>query len=119
MSVTSPTDRMPALARRAIAAACSNPDWALAILGLAAHYGRVAATTISETRCISSSAASDAARAAAAGRIGLAAAALFRRSVAQSLWALIEETPKLRRLARRRKRVAASSVLLSRDGGAD
>jgi hypothetical protein len=58
MSVTSPTDRMPALARRAIAAACSNPDWALAILGLAAHYGRVAATTISETRCISSSAAS-------------------------------------------------------------
>ena len=37
MSVTSPTDRMPALARRAIAAACGNPDWALAILGLAAH----------------------------------------------------------------------------------
>ena len=34
-------------------------------------------------------AASDAAR-AAAGRIGLAAAALFRRSVAQSLWALVE-----------------------------
>ena len=37
MSVTSPTDRMPALARRAIAAARGNPDWALAILGLAAH----------------------------------------------------------------------------------
>src|SRR5215471_2095735 len=64
-------------------------------------------------------AATDAARATAAGRIGTAVASLFRRSVAHSLWALIEETPKLRRLARRRKRVAASSVLLSRDGGAD
>jgi MoaA/NifB/PqqE/SkfB family radical SAM enzyme len=51
-------------------------------------------------------AASDAARAAAAGRIGSAAAALFRRSVAQSLWALIEEMPKMRRQARRRGRAS-------------
>ena len=64
-------------------------------------------------------AATDAARATAAGQIGTAVASLFRRSVAHSLWALIEETPKMRRLARRRKRVAASSVLLSRDGGTD
>jgi len=64
-------------------------------------------------------AVTDAARATAAGQIGTAVASLFQRSVADSLWALIEETPKLRRLARRRKRVAASSVLLSRDGGAD
>jgi len=28
---------MPAVARRAIATACGNPDWALAILGFAAH----------------------------------------------------------------------------------
>jgi len=52
-------------------------------------------------------AATDATRAVAAGQIGAAAAALFRRSVAQSLWALIEETPRMRRLARRRSRVAA------------
>jgi hypothetical protein len=64
-------------------------------------------------------AVTDAARATAVGQIGTAVASLFRRSVAHSLRALIEETPKLRRLARRRKRVAASSVLLSRDGGAD
>jgi len=36
---------------------------------------------------------------------------LFRRSVAQSLWALIEETPKMRRQARRRKRTAAAASL--------
>jgi hypothetical protein len=64
-------------------------------------------------------AATDAARATAAGQIGTAVASLFRRSVAHSLWALIEETAKMRRLARRRKRAAASSVLLSRDDGAD
>jgi hypothetical protein len=64
-------------------------------------------------------AVTDAARATAAGQIGTAVASLFGRSVAHSLWALIEETPKLRRLARRRKRVAASSALLSRDRGAD
>ncbi len=40
---------------------------------------------------------------------GAAAAALFRRSVAQSLWALAEEAPKMRRLARRRKRAAAAN----------
>jgi MoaA/NifB/PqqE/SkfB family radical SAM enzyme len=56
-------------------------------------------------------AATDAARALAAGQIGCAAASLFRRSVAQSLRALIEEAPKMRRLARRRKRAAATAVL--------
>jgi hypothetical protein len=48
-------------------------------------------------------AATDAAQALAAGKVGAAVATLFRRSVAQSLWALVEEAPKLRRLARRRK----------------
>jgi MoaA/NifB/PqqE/SkfB family radical SAM enzyme len=48
-------------------------------------------------------AASDAGRALAAGRIGSAAASLFRRSVAQSIWALVEDAPKMRRLARRRR----------------
>ena len=52
-------------------------------------------------------AATDAAHALAAGHIGTALASLLRRSVAQSLWALIEETPTMRRLARRRKRVVA------------
>jgi MoaA/NifB/PqqE/SkfB family radical SAM enzyme len=47
-------------------------------------------------------ATTDAARALAAGRIGSAAASLFRRSVAQSIWALLEDAPKMRRLARRR-----------------
>jgi hypothetical protein len=55
--------------------------------------------------------ATDAARAVAAGWIGPAVASLFRRSVAQSLWALLEETPKLRRLARRPKRTAAAFPL--------
>jgi hypothetical protein len=49
-------------------------------------------------------AATDAARALAAGQIRTAGASLYRRSVAQSFWALIEETPKIRRLARRRRR---------------
>jgi len=53
-------------------------------------------------------AATDAARALAGGQIGAAVSTLFRRSVAQSLWALAEETPRLRRLARRRRQVAAS-----------
>jgi MoaA/NifB/PqqE/SkfB family radical SAM enzyme len=57
-------------------------------------------------------ATTDAARALAAGQIGTAAASLFRRSVAQSLWALIEETPKMRHLARRRKRTAANDAAL-------
>src|SRR5271166_2916023 len=48
----------------------------------------------------------DSARALVAGQIGSAVASLFRRSVAHSLWALIEETPKMRRLARRRKQTA-------------
>lgn len=56
-------------------------------------------------------AATDAARALAAGQIGTAVASLFRRSVAQSLWALLEETPKMRRVARRRKRTATAAVL--------
>src|SRR5271165_6914701 len=45
-------------------------------------------------------ATTDAARALAAGQIGAAVASLFRRSVVQSLWALVEETPKMRSLAR-------------------
>ncbi len=57
-------------------------------------------------------AATDAARALATGDIGAAVGSLFRRSVAQSLWALIEETPKLRRLARRRKQTASKNEVL-------
>jgi MoaA/NifB/PqqE/SkfB family radical SAM enzyme len=52
-------------------------------------------------------AATDAARTLAAGQIGTAITSLLRRSVAQSLWALVEQTPKMRRLASRRKRVVA------------
>lgn len=52
--------------------------------------------------------AADAARALAAGRIVEAAASLFRRSVAQSVWALAAEAPKMRRLVRRQKRAADS-----------
>lgn len=59
-------------------------------------------------------AAGDAARAVASGHIGDAVASLFRRSVAQSLWALIEQTPKVRRLARRRKRVTTNGEYLRR-----
>ena len=59
-------------------------------------------------------AATDAVRALAAGQIGCAVSSLFRRSVAQSLWALVEEAPKLRHLARRRKRTAATGCALSR-----
>jgi len=54
-------------------------------------------------------ATTDAARALAAGQIGAAVSSLFRRSVAQSLWALIEETPKMRRLTRRRKGTASNA----------
>jgi hypothetical protein len=56
-------------------------------------------------------AATDATRALAGSNFG-AAAALFRRSVAQSLWALIEEAPRMRRLARRRKRTVANAAIL-------
>jgi hypothetical protein len=56
-------------------------------------------------------AATDAGRALAAGEIGSAVASLFRRSVAQSLWALIEETSKMRRTRRfARRRTAAKDV---------
>jgi MoaA/NifB/PqqE/SkfB family radical SAM enzyme len=48
-------------------------------------------------------AATDAARALAGGEIGVAVTTLFRRSVAESMWALAEQTPKIRHLARRRK----------------
>ena len=58
-------------------------------------------------------AATDAARALAAGQIGAAVASLFRRSVAQSIWALAEEAPKLRHLARRRRKTAATGGVLS------
>ena len=58
--------------------------------------------------------ATDAARALATGDFGGAAAALFRRGVAQSLWALIEETPKMRRLARRRKQTVAAGHVAAR-----
>jgi MoaA/NifB/PqqE/SkfB family radical SAM enzyme len=60
-------------------------------------------------------AATDAVRALAAGHIGSAAASLFRRSVAQSLWALIEETPKMRRMARRRRQIAVKYKTISGD----
>jgi MoaA/NifB/PqqE/SkfB family radical SAM enzyme len=49
----------------------------------------------------------DAAQALASGRIREAAALLFRRSVAQSIWALGEELPRIRRLTRRHKRGTA------------
>ena len=48
-------------------------------------------------------AATDAARALADGKIGAVVSTLFRRSVAQSILALVEVTPKMRRWARRRK----------------
>jgi MoaA/NifB/PqqE/SkfB family radical SAM enzyme len=48
-------------------------------------------------------AASDAMQALAAGNVRAAAAALFQRSVAQSLRALIEELPQIRRLSQRRR----------------
>ena len=57
-------------------------------------------------------AAADAARSLRAGQIGTAVASLFRRSVAQSVWALAEETPKLRQLARRRRQTAATGSAL-------
>jgi hypothetical protein len=56
--------------------------------------------------------ATNAGRALAAGQIGAAVASLFRRSVAQSLWALIEETPKLRRLAGRRRQSSPKDEVL-------
>jgi MoaA/NifB/PqqE/SkfB family radical SAM enzyme len=58
-------------------------------------------------------AATDAARALAEGKIGAAVSTLFRHSVAQSLWALIEETPKIRRMARRRRQTRANPEVAS------
>jgi MoaA/NifB/PqqE/SkfB family radical SAM enzyme len=52
--------------------------------------------------------AADGARDLAVGRIGASVASLFRRGMAQSLWALAEQTPKMRRLAHRRKRVKST-----------
>ena len=49
-------------------------------------------------------AATDAVRALAAGQIESAGGSALPAQRTQSLWALIEETPKIRRLARRRKR---------------
>jgi hypothetical protein len=46
-------------------------------------------------------AATDAANAISNGNIADAVASLFRRGVALSLWALIEEMPQIRRLAPR------------------
>jgi hypothetical protein len=54
-------------------------------------------------------AVANAGRALAAGRIGAAAASLFQRGVAQSLLALAEALPQMRRVARRRKRIAAKA----------
>jgi hypothetical protein len=59
-------------------------------------------------------AATDAVRALAAGQVGSAVSSLFRRSVAQLVWALIEETPKMRRLARRRKQTVAAGHVAAR-----
>jgi hypothetical protein len=53
-------------------------------------------------------AATDAARSLAADQIGAAVSTLFRRVVAQSLWALVEQTPKLSRLTWRRKQTASA-----------
>jgi MoaA/NifB/PqqE/SkfB family radical SAM enzyme len=53
-------------------------------------------------------AATDAVRALAAGHVGGAVASLFQRSVAQSLWAIVEELPQIHRLAPRRARRLAS-----------
>ena len=58
-------------------------------------------------------AATDAASALADGKIGAAVSTLFRRSVAQSLWALVEQMPKVRRLARRRRQTAPTGAALS------
>src|SRR5215469_1561462 len=58
-------------------------------------------------------AVTDAGHALASGQIGTAVASLFRRSVAQSLWALTEETPKLRRLARQRRQTASTNRVLT------
>jgi MoaA/NifB/PqqE/SkfB family radical SAM enzyme len=52
-------------------------------------------------------AASDAVQALAAGNVRAAAAVLFRRSVGQSVRALIEEMPQIRRLSRRRESTRA------------
>jgi len=54
-------------------------------------------------------AAADATRLFADGQVAAAAALLFRRSVAQSSWALVDEVWKMRKLARRRKRAAAAA----------
>ena len=53
----------------------------------------------------------DAAQALTGGRIREAAALLFRRSVAQSVWALGEELPRMCCLTRRHKRLAARKRL--------
>jgi MoaA/NifB/PqqE/SkfB family radical SAM enzyme len=58
-------------------------------------------------------ATTDAARALAAGQVGAALSTLFRRGVAQSLWALAEEAPKLRHLVRRRRQTVATGCALS------
>jgi len=55
-------------------------------------------------------AGTDAVRSLRAGQVGAAVATLFRRSVAQSLLALAEELPKMRRLARRRQQTAAAAA---------
>lgn len=54
-------------------------------------------------------AAADAMRALAAGDVGASIASLFRRSVVQSLGALMEEIPQKRRLAGRRRRASANN----------
>lgn len=53
--------------------------------------------------------AADAARAAAAGQIGTAAATLFRRSVAQSIWSVAAQASRLRRKAGRHSRAATAA----------
>ena len=58
-------------------------------------------------------AATDAGRALASGQIRTAVASLFRRSVAQSLWALVEETPRIRRLARQRRQTASTNGVVA------
>ena len=67
------------------------------------------AAAIRERGGVADAAACDAARAVSSGRIGDALAILFRRGVAQSFLALMEEVPRRRRLTRRQGRVATKA----------
>jgi MoaA/NifB/PqqE/SkfB family radical SAM enzyme len=65
-------------------------------------------------------AATEALHALRTGDIGTTMASLFRRSVALSIWALVEELPHIRRLARRKRRqvVTGAAIAAASHGGA-